>query len=177
MKNTLLIFLMLTLSTNVISGTESVYDFELRDIKGKTIKTQSFKGSALLVVNIATRCGYTGQLDEIEKLYKKYKAKGLTVVGVPSNDFGGQTPEDNKKIADFCRLNYNVTFPLVSKTPVTGSKAHPFVKHLVTVSGGKEIGWNFEKFIISKDGKLLKRFGSSVKPLSDEVETVIKEAL
>jgi glutathione peroxidase-family protein len=177
MKSSLLIFIILSLSITVFSATESVYDFELKDIKGKVIKTKSFKGQALMIVNIATRCGYTGQLDDIEKLYKKYKVRGLTIIGIPSNDFGGQTPEDNNKIAEFCRLNYNVTFPLVSKTPVTGKNSHPFVKHLVKASGGKEIGWNFEKFIISKDGKSVKRFGSSTKPLSDEIEKVIKDVL
>lgn len=177
MKTLLSMALLIAVSASVNARTESIYDYELKSIKGKTIKVNSFKGKPMMVVNIATRCGYTGQLDDIEKLYKKYKSKGLTVIGVPSNDFGGQTPEDNNKIADFCRLKYNVTFPLVSKTPVVGTKSHPFIKYLVKSSGGNEIKWNFEKFIIDKNGKITKRFSSSVKPLSSEVETVIQKVL
>lgn len=177
MKVLFISFVVMALSITTSASEKSIYDYELKDIKGKTINIKSFKGKPLMVVNIATRCGYTGQLDDIEKLYKKYKSKGLTVIGVPSNDFGGQTPEDNKKIADFCRLKYNVTFPLISKTPVIGKKSHPFMKHLVKSSGGSEIGWNFEKFIIDKNGKVAKRFSSSAKPLSLEVDKAIQKVL
>lgn len=169
------LLLMITLVFSSISMAGTAYDFELVDTKGKKIESKQLKGKVTMFVNIATRCGYTGQLGDIEKLYQEYKDKGLMVVGIPSNDFGEQTPENGEDINKFCRLKYGASFPIIKKTPVTGKEKHPLVKYLT--SDKKEIGWNFEKFVVDKNGKLIKRFGSSTKPMSDELVEVIKKNL
>lgn len=150
-----------------------IYDFKLKGAKGKDFAFENYKDKPILVVNIATKCGYTPQLDDLEKLAKKYQGK-LTVVGVPSNDFGGQTPEGNKEVAEFCRLNYGVTFPLTEKLVVKGDKKHPLYKFLTQK---KEVGWNFEKFLVGKDGKVVKRFNSGVAPMGEEMIQAIEKLL
>jgi len=167
------IFLFLLFSTTNFAS--SFYDFNEKSVDGKELKFSEFKGKAVLVVNVATRCGYTGQLDDLEGLYKKYKSKGLVVVGVPSNDFGGQTPEGNKEVGKFCRLKYGVTFPLLEKRPVKGSAKDGLMKFLV--KDGEEISWNFEKFLISPKGVVVGRFKSGVEPGSDELQNSIKKNL
>lgn len=143
--------------------------------RNKEIKLGS---GPVLVVNIATQCGYTPQLDELEALSKKYKEQGLTIVGVPSNDFGGQTPEADEAVADFCKINYGVTFPLTKKAVVSGDKKIPLMKKLTTSADEKgEIKWNFEKFLVSSDGKEVKRFRSGVKPESKELASAIESML
>lgn len=169
------ILVLFTLVFSSISFAGSAYDFELYDTKGKKIENKQLEGKVTMFVNIATRCGYTGQLGDIEKLYQDYKDKGLMVVGIPSNDFGEQTPENGEEINKFCRLKYGATFPILKKTPVTGKSKHPLVKFLT--SDKNEIGWNFEKFLVDKNGKLIKRFGSSTKPMSDELVQAIKKNL
>jgi glutathione peroxidase-family protein len=162
----LLLILLLSLS----AFASDLYNYSVEKADGK-IDLKEFKDKSVLVVNIATRCGYTGQLDGLEKLYKKYKEKGFTVIGVPSNDFGGQTPEGNKEVVKFCRLKYGASFPISAKQVVTGDKKHPLYKYLTGLTENEEIGWNFTKFLFDKKGKLVKRFSSSVSP-SDE--TLIK---
>lgn len=137
----------------------------------------SLKGSPTLVVNIATRCGYTPQLEGLEALYKKYQGKGLKVVGVPSNDFGSQTPESDKDVKKFCKLNYGATYTIAKKIVVKGGKKHPFFKSLISQDGEGEISWNFEKFLIDKNGKLIKRFRSSVAPNSKEIAQAVEKLL
>lgn len=169
----LLSILFLTISISAFAKT--AYDYDLVDTKGKKIESSQLQGKVTMFVNIATRCGYTGQLGDIEKLYQKYKDKGLMVVGIPSNDFGGQTPESGDDINKFCKLKYGASFPILKKTPVTGKEKHPLVKHLVGET--QDIRWNFEKFVVDKKGKLLKRFGSSTEPMSDELVGVIQKNL
>lgn len=115
-------------------------------------------------------------MDNLEKVYQEFKDKGLIVLGLPSNDFGGQTPEDNKEVVKFCRLKYGATFPILKKAVVTGAGKHPLIKALLDKTNGKEIGWNFEKFLIDKEGKVT-RYSSSVKPDSDEMKKAINAAL
>jgi glutathione peroxidase len=155
-----------------------VYQEQINSIGGKPMDLSQYKGKPVLFVNIATKCGYTPQLDGLETLYKEYKDQGFQVVGIPSNDFGGQTPEDNEGVKKFCKLNYGVTFPLTEKAVVKGDGKHPLVANLVEQSSDKkEIGWNFEKFLVDKDGKLVERYGSSVKPedkgLKDKIASLL----
>lgn len=157
------------------AGEANLYDYSLELTNGEKMELSSLKGKTVLIANIATRCGYTGQLDDLEKLYEKYKAKGFVLIGIPSNDFGGQTPEDNKEVAKFCRLKYGATFPIATKTVVKGERKSALVKFLV--ANGGEIAWNFEKFLISKDGTVVERFKSGVEPLSSDLTKKIESVL
>jgi len=170
---------LILLSTMIFSlaSAKSIYDFELPQSNDKKIQLSKYKNNVLLIVNIATRCGYTGQLGTLEKLYQKYKAKGFMIVGVPSNEFMGQSPENNKEIVNICQREYGVTFPIGVKQKVKGSETNPLYKYLKGQTGNKEIGWNFEKFLISKEGKVVKRFKSSVEPLSSDVTKAIESLL
>ncbi len=158
-----------------------MYDKKITIIDGNTPRETTlndYRGKALLIVNIATQCGYTQQLDTLEKLYEKYKSKGLVVLGIPSNDFGGQTPEADQDVEKFCKLRYGVTFPLTSKQTVKGGSKHPLVAELIAADGkNQEIAWNFEKFVVDKQGRLAGRFKSDVPPNSEALMGVIEEAL
>lgn len=173
-KLTAVMAMIYTLFTTSLLANE-LYDLKLTKTDGETLSLSSLKGKTVLFVNVATRCGYTGQLDDLEKLYKKYEKKNFTIVGIPSNDFGGQTPEGDKEVAKFCRLKYGVTFPLLSKTPVTGDKKPELVK--ILLKGGEEIGWNFEKFLVNKEGNVVARFKSGIEPLSSELTKKIDSIL
>jgi glutathione peroxidase len=153
----------------------SAHDFQMKAIDGKDISLASFKGQPVLFVNVASRCGYTPQYKGLEALYQKYKDKGLLVVGVPANNFGGQEPGTNEEIQQFCSRNYNVTFPLMSKVSVKGSDMTPLYGYL-TQTGG-DVKWNFTKFLVGKDGKVIKRFESNVAPDSAELIAAVEAAL
>ena len=154
---------------------DSVHEITLKDIDGKDLSLKTYAGKAVLVVNVASQCGYTPQYAGLQELHVKMAAKGLVVLGVPCNDFGGQEPDDEKAIKVFCTENYKVTFPMTSKVSINGEAKHPLFA-LLTQNGG-DVGWNFEKFLIGKDGKVLKRFGSDVEPSSPELLQAIEEAL
>lgn len=157
---------------------QDFYEFKYTDANKKEIKLSEFKGKTVMVVNIATRCGFTGQLDDIEKLYQKYKDKNFVVLGFPSNDFLGQSPESNEEIANFCRLKYGATFPIIEKQVVKGSGITPLYKWLTTQKGYEgDIGWNFVKFIVNKEGKVVARFSSKVEPLDREVTNALEKVL
>ncbi len=179
MSKILLCFaLVFTTVTSAYSAVENFYDFKYTDTTKKEIKFSELKGKTVMVVNIATRCGFTGQLDDIEKLYQKYKTKNFIVVGFPSNDFLGQSPESNEEIAKFCRLKYGATFPIVEKQVVKGDEITPLYKWLTTQKGFEgDIGWNFVKFIVNKEGKVVARFSSKVDPLDEEVTKAIEKVL
>lgn len=159
----------------------SIYDFAVKQIDGTATTLTGYKGQVMLIVNVASRCGFTGQYAGLQKLYDTYKARGLVILGFPSNDFLGQEPGTNEEIAQFCSLSYNVTFPLFEKIEVTGRTMHPLYKYLT----GKDtnpafngrITWNFNKFLIDRDGRIVARFGSTTKPESDEVIAAIEKAL
>ena len=137
-----------------------------------------YKGKVVLVVNIATHCGFTGQLEGLEKLHQKFKEKGLVVVAVPSNDFGGQTPEADTEVQAFCTSKYGVTFPVKPKTVVKGPQKDTLFKELIkTDKGDKEIRWNFEKFLIGRSGTILQRFSSSTSPDDKKLVSAIEMAL
>ena len=156
----------------------SIYDKSIRAPNAETIHLKKYKGKPVLFVNIATRCGFTPQLEGLEKLHKKYSAKGLTVIGIPSNDFGSQTPEKDKEVVTFCKLNYGVSFPISLKQVVKGDKKNEIVKSLIAMSQRKgEIAWNFEKFLLSKNGTSVKRFSSRVKPMDKDLVSEIEKEL
>lgn len=148
----------------------------IKDMSGQNLTINS-KHKATLVVNIATQCGYTPQLESLQKLYMKYKNQGLQIIGIPSNDFGGQTPQSNKNVKKFCKLNYGVTFPLTTKSSVKGKNKIPFISKIISMSNTtKEISWNFEKFLIKSNNTVL-RFNSRVEPLNSTLESQIQQAL
>ena len=148
----------------------SVYDFEALSIEGKPASLASQRGKVLLIVNTASACGFTPQFAGLETLWKAYADQGLVVLGFPSNEFGNQDPGSNDEIASFCELNYGVSFPMMEKVDVNGSRAHPLFKWLTReapgVLGTTSIKWNFTKFLVGKDGKVLGRYSPSDKPES-----------
>ncbi len=168
----------LTLSMHAAES-PNLLTIPLKDIDGKEMTLAAYQAKVVLVVNVASECGYTAQYEGLEALYRKYKAKGLVIVGVPCNDFGGQEPGTEAEIKKFCSSRFQVTFPLTSKVSVKGKAAHP----LFVAFTGKEAGhpgpvsWNFNKFLVGKDGKLLARFDSSVAPESAELQAAIEKAL
>ena len=155
-----------------------IYQFKVTSLDGKKIDFAKYKGKKILIVNTASKCGYTPQYDELQKLYEQYKDK-LVIVGFPANNFGGQEPGSNSEIGEFCKKNYGVTFPMAEKVSVAGSDVHPLFKYLTAEA--KKMGvadpvvkWNFTKFLIDEKGKLVKVFPSKVKPLSEELTAYLK---
>jgi len=146
----------------------SVHDFSATTIDGKPRKLADYKGKVLLVVNTASKCGFTPQYKGLEALYKKYKDKGLVVLGFPSNQFGAQEPGPESEIAEFCEMNFGVTFPLFSKVDVNGDAAHPLFKYLTSTKkgllGSEGIKWNFTKFLVDKKGEVVERYAPTTKP-------------
>lgn len=172
-----LLVISLTVMFSAFAFASDFYSQEVQMNNGKKVKLDQYKGKSVLVVNIATQCGYTGQLKGLEKIYKEFKGKDFVVLGVPSNEFGGQTPESDAGVKKFCELNYGVTFPLTKKMLVKGDDKSSLYKYLVGSTDNKEIGWNFTKFLIDKKGKLVKRYNSGVSPDSDELLKDIKASL
>ena len=151
------------------------YDFEAVKMNGQTIKMEEYKGKVVLVVNTASKCGFTPQLAGLEELYQKYEKDGLIILGFPCNQFAHQDPADNKEISEFCLLNYGVTFPMFEKIEVNGEGAHPIYRFLKEQAHGKlgnEIKQNFTKFLIDRDGKVQKRYAPVVKPEKLEKDIV-----
>jgi glutathione peroxidase len=158
-----------------LMGASSVYDFTLNSIDGQPAPLAAYKGKVLLLVNVASKCGFTPQYKSLEALYEKYKDQGLVVIGFPANNFMAQEPGTNEEIKTFCSRTYNVTFPMYSKISVKGDDKAPIYQYL-TENGG-EIKWNFTKFLIGKDGKVITRFESAVTPQSSDVTSAIEKAL
>jgi glutathione peroxidase len=153
----------------------SVYDFKLKSIDGKDFSLAKYKGKKVLIVNTASKCGYTPQYAELQKLADQYKDK-VVVVGFPANNFGGQEPGANTEIKTFCEKNYGVTFPLSEKISVKGDDIDPLFKYLTSEQNPDftgEIKWNFEKFLIDENGKLIHRYRSNVTPLSTEITSAL----
>lgn len=154
----------------------SLHEFTMNDIDGKPFAMAQLKDKAVLVVNVASRCGYTPQYAGLEALYQKYKSRGLVVVGVPANNFGGQEPGSDTEIKQFCSRTYNVTFPMLSKVSVKGADITPLYAYLTGAQGG-DVKWNFTKFLVGKDGKAVQRFESKVAPDSAELSAAIEQLL
>jgi len=160
---------------------KSVLDFTMKSIDGKPVKLDSYRGNVLLLVNVASKCGFTPQYEGLQSLYTKYKDQGLVVMGFPANNFFGQEPGTDEEILSFCTNKYNVTFPMFSKISVKGKDMHPLYKFLTgketdpEFSGG--ISWNFNKFLVDRNGKIIARFGTREKPDSEKFVAAIEKAL
>lgn len=155
--------------------------FEMETLDGKKVSLDKYSGKVILVVNVASECGLTGQYEGLQELYDKYKDKGLVILGFPCNQFGSQEPGSAEEIKSFCTKNYGVTFDMFAKIDVNGDKAAPFYKHLTSLEtkpkGAGKIGWNFEKFLIGKDGTVAARFAPTVEPKADDVVKQIEALL
>jgi glutathione peroxidase len=158
----------------------SIYDFSARSIEGNDRPLADYKGKALLIVNVASECGYTPQYAGLEALYRKYKDRGFEVLGFPCNQFGGQEPGDEKQIKSFCETRFDVSFPLFAKIDVNGPGTHPLYEFLKTAEPGllgtEAIKWNFTKFLVAKDGSVRKRYAPQTKPeaIAADIETALK---
>ncbi len=157
----------------------TVYDFQAQTIDGRTVSLSDYRGKVLLIVNTASKCGFTPQFEGLEKLWQTYGSKGLVVLGFPCNQFGHQDPGADSEIASFCQMNYGVSFPMMSKIDVNGPAAHPLYQWLVDqapgILGTKGIKWNFTKFLVGKDGRVLGRYAplDTPKSLADDIERAL----
>ena len=163
-----------------MAAAHSIHDFEAASIGGPPAALSTQQGKVLLVVNTASQCGFTPQFAGLEALWKEYRDRGLVVIGFPSNQFGGQDPGSNDEIASFCETNYGVSFPMMAKVDVNGERAHPLWKWLTAEAPGllgtKAIKWNFTKFLVGKDGQVVKRYAPTDKPesLKADIEAALK---
>ncbi len=149
---------------------KNIYAFSAKTIDGKDLELSQFKGKTLLVVNTASRCGFTPQYDGLEKLYEKYKSRGFEILGFPANNFMWQEPGNDAEIKQFCSLKYKVTFPMFSKISVKGKDIHPLYQFLTKESGfNGDVSWNFNKFLVDSSGSVVARFDSKVDPMSPDL--------
>lgn len=164
---------------NTDAKSPNIYEYTVKDINKKEVKLSDYKGKVLLIVNVASQCGFTKQYSGLQEIYEKYKDQGFEVLGFPCNDFGGQEPGSNEEITEFCSLNFNVTFPMFDKVKVLGDEKEPLFEALTnnTVTGKSNIKWNFEKFIIDKKGNVVDRFRSITKPESKKITSLIEKEL
>jgi glutathione peroxidase len=162
-------------------GASNVLDYTLNSIDGKPAPLAQYKGKVVMIVNVASFCGYTPQYEGLEKLYEKYKDQGFVILGFPANNFGGQEPGSNEEIKSFCTRKYNVTFPMYAKISVKGDDKHPLYQFLTDKQAnpttGGDIQWNFTKFLIGRDGKVIARFESKITPESEDIASAIEKAL
>jgi glutathione peroxidase len=158
---------------------KSPLDFKMESIDGKPVDLSKYKGDVVLIVNVASKCGLTPQYEQLEEVYSKYKDKGLQVLGFPANEFGKQEPGTNEQIAEFCTSKYNVDFPMFAKIVVKGQGIHPLYEYLTSDASGHAgpIKWNFEKFLVGRDGRVIKRFEPKIKPDAPEVIDAIEAEL
>jgi glutathione peroxidase len=161
--------------------TTDIYEFEVQTITGDKVRLGKYKNQVMLIVNTASKCGFTPQYEGLEALYKKYKDQGLVVLGFPCNQFGRQEPGSESDIAEFCQLNYGVSFPMFAKIDVNGDDADPLFKYLKKskkgLLGSEKIKWNFTKFLVNREGKVIDRFAPTVKPkdLEKDIESLLEE--
>ena len=171
--------ILLTTVNSEDNMSENVYSFTVKDINGKDVSLADYKGKTILIVNVASKCGFTPQYKGLEELYVKFKDKGLVILGFPCNQFGKQEPGNSEEIKSFCQLNYGVSFPMFEKIDVNGDNAHPLYKYLVKAAPGMitdGIKWNFTKFLIDKDGKVVDRFAPQTTPesLTERIEKMLE---
>ena len=159
-------------------NSKTLFDFKINSINGGELNLSSFKGKTILLVNVASKCGFTNQYDDLQKIYDDFKEKGLIVIGIPTNQFGGQEPGSEKEIKNFCETNFNITFPMTSKYEVKGDNAHPIYIWAKDTFGKSTVPkWNFHKILINKDGKIEDTFASFTGPLSNKVVKKIEQIL
>jgi len=153
----------------------------MKDIDGQDVKLKSYRGKVLLIVNVASRCGFTPQYAGLEMLYEKYRAQGLVILGFPANNFLGQEPGTNEEIKSFCSARYNVTFPMFAKISVKGKDQHPLYRYLTDKKTDPEhageISWNFSKFLVDRQGRIINRFGTRTTPTDEQLIKAIEQAL
>ena len=177
MKKILTILFMFSLFTKVIANSENAYNYEFNGIDGNIIKLSNYKNKVIVVVNVASRCGYTPQYEGLQSLWSKYKDKNLVIIGVPTNNFK-QEPGANEEIKNFCETNFGITFPMTEKINVIGKNSHPFYKWARNDYGiGAIPKWNFHKIIIGKNGKVIDTFASFTKPTSSKFIKVIENSI
>ncbi len=159
----------------------SLYDFTLKSIDGQDVNLGEFRGKVALIVNVASKCGFTKQYAGLEKLYEKYRDRGFVILGFPANNFMRQEPGSNAEIKAFCTTTYNVTFPMFSKISVRGKDQHPLYQYLTDKKSGHEFGgaitWNFNKFLVARDGAIVARFGSKTAPEDEELVAAIEREI
>ena len=175
-----LLFVMISISGNNVNADyeKLAYDFSFKDLDGSTLNLSDYKGKVIVVINVASQCGFTKQYEDIQKIWENYQNKGIVVLGVPSNDFGQQEPGNNQEIKNFCESKFGITFPMTEKVSVKGSNAHPFYIWAKENHGNSAIPkWNFHKIIVGKDGKIIDTFASITKPSSRKFIKSIEEAL
>jgi len=160
---------------------ESIYGFKLDDIEGNPVKLAEYEGKVLLIVNVASECGFTPQYAGLQAIYEKYKDRGFAVLGFPANNFGNQEPGTNAQIKQFCTTTYGVTFPMFSKISVKGEDKHPLYRHLCATEPGRQFGgeikWNFNKFLIDRNGQVIAVYGSKTEPQDPQLTVDIENAL
>jgi len=176
-----LLFCLLFCAATLMAADKTVYDFTLNSIDGQPVPLAAYKGKVVLLVNVASRCGFTPQYSALEATYEKYKDRGFVIVGIPANNFGAQEPGSNQEIKTFCTSKYRVTFPMLAKVSVKGDDMTPLYQFLTDKSAnpqtGGKIQWNFTKFLIGPDGHVKARFEPEVTPHSPQVTTAIEKAL
>jgi len=170
------LILLLFLMTPVAAEPQTAHDFSLPAIDGKNLNLADYRGKAILVVNTASYCGFTKQYDGLQALWQNYRDRGLVVLGVPSNDFGGQEPGSKDEIEEFCAVNFNIDFPMIDKLTVKGAAAHPFYQWLAAETGAHP-KWNFHKFLIAPNGRAVRDFSSLTKPQSKKLLRAVEAVL
>ena len=178
--NQFLLFIMISfLGTNVSADYEKLaYDFKFKDLDGSPLSLSEYKNKVIIVVNVASQCGFTSQYEDLQKIWEKYQTKGIIILGVPSNDFGQQEPGTNKDIKNFCEAKFGISFPMTEKVPVKGADAHPFYIWARENYGKKAIPkWNFHKIIINKEGKVAETFTSISNPSSKKFIKIIENLI
>ena len=166
------------LNKSLSDNTKNFFDFKINSIDGNEINLSAYKGKTILVVNVASKCGFTKQYDDLQKLYELYSEKDFIVLGIPSNQFGGQEPSSEKEIKDFCETNFNISFPMTSKYNVKGDDAHPIYIWANETFGKSTVPkWNFHKILVNKEGKIVDTFASFTNPTSKKIIKKIEEIL
>lgn len=179
MRIRLLLGVAMLLAAAASARAESLYEIAVKDIDGRPGTLAPYRGRVLLIVNVASACGYTPQYQGLQALFQKYEKRGLTVLGFPCNQFGAQESGSNTEIKEFCSVNFHVTFPMFDKIEVNGPRRHPLYARLAGKDSpaAGDVGWNFTKFLVGRDGRILRRFDSDVEPESPEVVKAIEAAL
>ncbi len=176
-----LLLCMLFCGATLVAAEKTVHDFTLNSIDGQPAPLAAYKGKVVLLVNVASKCGFTPQYSALESTYEKYKDRGFVIVGIPANNFGAQEPGSNQEIKTFCSSKYHVTFPMMAKVSVKGDDITPLYQFLTDKSSnpqsGGEIKWNFTKFLIGPDGRVITRFEPEITPDSPQLTSAIEEAL
>ena len=166
------------LNKSISDNSKTLFDFKINTINGDELNLSTYKGKTVLIVNVASNCGFTKQYDDLQNLYDTYSEKGLVILGIPSNQFGGQEPGSEDEIKDFCKTNFNITFPMTSKYDVKGENAHPIFLWAKKSFGNSTVPkWNFHKILVNKHGKIVDTFASFTNPRSNKIIKKIEDIL